>query len=194
MFKRRKPRTMLENLREALWPSMGWQRAFRYAKHRMIRLDDTTRKIAAGLALGAAISFSPLIGTHFIQVAVIAYFMRINVLASLVGTVVGNPWTFPFIWWLSYTVGAYICGVFGWHGIESLPDQLNFEILWEIFKTQPLQILMPWMLGGYLVGFFVWFPAYFIYYYFLKAARAARKRVRLRRLHKVAKEVTGQKE
>ena len=193
MFKRREPRTALQNLRELFWPSMGWMRAFKYVKHRMIRLADTTHKIAAGLALGASISFSPLVGTHFIQAALIAYVIRANILASLIGTFVGNPWTFPFIWWAGYELGSYVFGLFGWGDLGAVPDQMTLSVLWEMFKTQPFDIVLPWMLGGYLIGVLIWLPAYFLYYSLIKAARAAKRRARVHTLRKVAREVTGQK-
>lgn len=194
MFKRRKPRGLLGNVREVFWPSMGWWRAIKYTKHRVIRLSDTTHKIAAGLAVGVAISFSPLVGLHFLQTAIICYLFRLNMLASFVGTAVGNPWTFPFIWWAGYTLGSYIFGLFGWQNGAAVPDEMTLNILWDIIKAQPMQIFLPWMLGGYLIGFIVWFPAYFAFYPMVTAGRAARRTVRLRRIHQVAKEVTGQTE
>jgi hypothetical protein len=36
---------------------------------------------------------------HFVLSALLAYIARANIIASAIGTVVGNPWTFPFIWW-----------------------------------------------------------------------------------------------
>lgn len=194
MFKRRKPRSPLGHAREIFWPSMGWVRAIKYARHRVVRLSDSTHKIAAGLAVGAAMSFSPLVGLHFLQTAIVCYILRFNILASFIGTAVGNPWTFPFIWWASYTLGSYIFGLFGWSGAADLPDEMTLGILWEIIKTQPMQIFLPWMLGGYLIGFAVWFPAYFAFYPMVKAGRAARRRVRLKRMHAAAKELTGQQE
>lgn len=164
----------------------------KYTKHRMIRLSDTTHKIAGGLALGAAISFSPLVGTHFVQVGIIAWILRINVLAGFVGTFVGNPWTFPFIWWGSYALGSHIFHLFGWHDVAAMPADMSFDILWDVIKDQPLQIFLPWMLGGYALGLIVAFPAYLVYYQLVKAARAARTRVRMRRMKKAIREVTGQ--
>ena len=89
MFQRRNPRTILQNLKELFWPSMGWVRAFQYTKHRVIRLSDSTHNIALGLAIGAAISFTPILGTHFIQAGFIAYVVRCNFIAALIGTFIG---------------------------------------------------------------------------------------------------------
>ena len=90
MFQRRVPLTPLQNLKEIFWPSMGWIRAIKYTKHRIVRLSDSTHKIALGLAFGAAVSFSPIMGTHFVQAGILAYIFRANLVASLVGTFVGT--------------------------------------------------------------------------------------------------------
>lgn len=193
MFKRKNPRSTIGHVREMVWPSMGWLRALRYAGHRVVRLSDTTHKIAGGLALGTAVSFSPLIGTHFIQAAILCFIFRFNILAAFIGTAAGNPGTFPFIWWAGYKLGMLVFGFFGWHGAEALPDPVTFSVMWDIARTKPLEIFLPWMLGGYLIGFFVWFPAYFIYYPLVGGARAARQKLREARIHKAAREVTGQK-
>jgi uncharacterized protein (DUF2062 family) len=191
MFKRRNPRGPLGHARELFWPSMGWRRAFRYVRHRIIRLSDSTHKIAGGLAIGAAVTFSPLIGTHFIQCAVLCYFLRFNILASLVGTALGNPWTLPFIWWISFKLGVLVMQQFGYTGFGELPD-INHENFWHIITTYPMQIFAPWMVGGHILAVLVWFPSYILYYGLVKTAREARAKSRLRRVHNVAKEITGQ--
>lgn len=43
-------------------------------------------------------SFTPFIGFHFVLAAAVTMMMCSNLIASAVGTVVGNPITFPFIW------------------------------------------------------------------------------------------------
>jgi uncharacterized protein (DUF2062 family) len=193
MFKRRRPLTKWEKIREAGWPSMGWRRMFRYTRHRLIRLSDSTHKIAAGLAVGFSVSFSPLVGTHFIQCALICYLLRFNLIAALIGTAVGNPWTYPFIWWGSYELGVMLLEIVGASAGAGLPQDVTFSSVWQIIETQPMQIFLPWMLGAHLIALLCWFPAYFVYYYLITGARAARKKARLHRLHKVAREVTGQK-
>lgn len=165
----------------------------KYTKHRMVRLSDTSYRIAAGLACGAAISFTPLVGTHFIQAGVLAFVLRANLLASFVGTFIGNPWTFPIIWWCSFRVGSYLFSWFGWQGPADVPDAFTLDEIWDLLWAQPLDVFLPWMLGGYIIAFFAWFPSYFIYYFLIEGARAARQKVRVRKIHRVAKEVTGQK-
>lgn len=188
MFKRKNPRTTLQNIKEAFWPDMGWLRALKYAKHRMIRLSDSTENIAAGLAVGASISFSPLVGTHFFQCLALWYPFRFNLLASFVGTVIGNPWTFPFIWIVSISLGNTLMGLMGVPSAAALPDDVNFNVIVDLFLHEPFRILAPWMLGGYALALAVWGPFYFTYYYLISGAKAARAKIKKARRAKRAEQ------
>jgi len=90
------------------WPSTGWKRAWAYIIHRLARFPGTPYSIASGFACGAAISFTPFVGLHFIIAATFAWIIRANILASAIGTSVGNPWTFPFIWAWLYQTGTWL--------------------------------------------------------------------------------------
>lgn len=91
-----------------MWPRTGWRRFFVYYLKRLTRLSGTPHNIAAGVACGAAISFTPFVGLHIVLGALLALIVRGNLLAVVAGTLVGNPWTFPFMWVASYEVGHYL--------------------------------------------------------------------------------------
>ncbi len=192
MFKRRIPLNVLQKMREVIWPSIGWIRLFRYVRYRIARLPGSASSIAAGLAIGAAMSFTPFIGTHFIQSALVAYAVRVNVGAALLGTFVGNPWTFPFMWWAAMSFGAFLLGLFGIDAESSLPDHVDIATLWKTMLNEPFRIFMPWFVGGYLMALLSWPIFYGIFYQIIKTARFARSKARMHTLHKAAKEVTGQ--
>ncbi|HOO81676.1 MAG TPA: DUF2062 domain-containing protein [Alphaproteobacteria bacterium] len=193
MFKRRTPRTVLQNIRELFWPSMGWVRAAHYTKHRVVRLSDSTQKIAFGLAIGVAISFTPILGTHFVQAGFLAYVLRANFLAALIGTFAGNPWTFPFMWWAAISLGSFIFQLLGLPAEAALPEHADFWVIWDLIKSEPYRIFAPWFVGGYLLGALTVPLTYSLFYRLVGSAQAARKKARENRLHKVAREVTGQK-
>lgn len=193
MFIRNRPLTPLQQIREVFWPSMGWRRAVRYAMLRIIRLSDATHKIALGLTFGTLVSFTPFVGTHFIQAGFFAYIFRANVLSALIGTFVGNPWTFPFMWWSAISFGSFLFRLFGLPAEDSLPADINFHVVWEIAKHEPLRIFLPWCLGSYLMGILASPFMYFGFYYLVRAAKAARKKAREHKLHRAVREVTGQK-
>ena len=184
MFPRRNPRKFFGQLKEFFYPDMGYRRTFKYMWHRISRLSDTTYNIAAGLAVGAAISFSPLVGTHFIQALAFAWLIRVNYLASMIGTFWGNPWTFPFIWYAGYHSGNSILGAFGIQNFKPLPVDMNISALWAMILEDPLRLFLPWMLGGYICAILFWPIAFFVSYFMVKSAKQARRRKRLATLRR----------
>jgi hypothetical protein len=191
MFKRRKPRSKLSSLRELIWPSMGLRRTFRYVRLRIVRMSDTTHQIAAGLSIGVWISFSPLVGTHFVQAAAIAWLLRVNILSAIIGTLVGTPWTFPLMWWASIELGVSLTSFFGIGSVDRLPDHLDLDVLWDIATTKPLELFLPWMIGGYALGLICCLASYVLLYRLVQAAKAARARAKLGHMEREASRITG---
>lgn len=188
IFKRRKPRRTVRTIREALWPSMGWRRTLAYYRHRVFRTGDSTYKIAAGLATGAAVSWSPFLGTHFAQAILFSWLLRANLVAGFVGTAWGNPTTFPFLFLVDYAVGVKICALFGMEDFAVLPAGADFALFmthpWNFIGhllSHPLNLLLPLTVGGYLCALLFWPLAYGLLYYPVRAARRAYRRKRLRR-------------
>lgn len=192
MFKRRVSLTLFQKMREFVWPSMGWGRAFTYIKHRVLRLSDTPRNIALGLAIGAGVSFSPIMATHFAQAALLSLILRANIPASLIGTIVGNPWTFPFIWWASLSLGSAIFTAIGMPVEASPPDDLTFVMMWDMLLHDPMRLFMPLLLGGYILCVIAIILTYPLYLILIKGAQRARTAMLKRNAHQTAKEITGQ--
>ena len=169
VFKRREKRSTVEQIRDAVYPRTGWRRAFNYIAHRIKRLPDTPHKIALGFACGVFVSFSPLFGLHFLYAGLCAFLVRGNILASMLGTFMGNPLTFPLIAAVSFQTGIWMLGVpepaVGsgdlnrgileglsglWHSILSLvwlsePRWGEVAIFFE-------RVFVPYFVGGLLPG------------------------------------------
>ena len=190
ILKRRTKETLISRIRNALWPKMGWARTLRYYKHRSIRISDSTHSIAAGLAIGCAVSWTPAFGTHLIQAAFFCWLFRGNWIAAFLGTAFGNPWTFPFLFYIGYYVGKAVFWIFGFGDyFADLPGPISLEDMMQ----SPMHLLFPMMVGGYICAAITAPIFYYFFYSTIKAARIARK-LRIQRIaHKVAKEVTGQK-
>jgi len=115
--------------------------------------------VAAGLACGAAVSFLPLPGLHFFLGALMALLLRGSLIASTVGTIVGNPWTFPFIWLAGYRIGDWM-GVGGGADVgaaglgarlgEVFRDVWNGQFASAAIESWP--VLAPTLLGGAILG------------------------------------------
>lgn len=163
-----------------LWPRAGFRRTARYVAHRLARLPGTPHRIAAGFAAGAAVSFTPLIGFHFIGAALLALLLRGNLLASAIGTAVGNPWTFPFIWAWTYGLGRWILG--HTRGMTTLPAHLSlihiFDNFWSIF--------LPMLVGGIPTAILAWLIFYFPIRNLVKGYQSARRRRLAKRARRLA--------
>lgn len=176
MFKRRVPLGFVETIKQFFWPTMGWKRALCYTKHRVLRISDNTHNIALGLAFGLGISFTPLLGTHFIQAGALAFMFRANIAAAMIGTFVGNPLTFPFFWWAGISSGSFIFALFGMSAEANIPEDLTVPAFWDIVTSRPWDLFMPWMVGGYLLALVSIPAAYWVYYQFVTAAKIAKDR------------------
>lgn len=181
VFRRRRKRSLLSRILEILWPRMGWRRAGRYYVFRIKRLPGTPYTIACGFALGAAVSFTPFIGFHFVIAGLIAWALRANLLASAIGTAVGNPWTFPGIWFGVLWLGSKILG-------REVPDlsfsDLSLTMIFDQFST----IGVPMIVGGVLVGAIAWIVFYIPIYRAIANYQHHRHTSRIRRQQVLAEE------
>ncbi len=110
LFGRRVGPTLLERGRVALWPRRSWSRSLRYALLRFERLDAPPHALALGLAIGVFASFQPILGVQMLFAGVVAWLLGASVAAAFLGTFVGTPVTWPFMWLASYQLGAFIIG------------------------------------------------------------------------------------
>jgi hypothetical protein len=191
MFKSEHTKSALKIIGDFFWPSIGWRRSFRYIRHRIVRIKDSSYSVAMGLSLGAAISFTPLPGTHFIQAGVFAALLRTNVIAGLIGTLVGNPWTFPLMWWLAYLVGEFTFRSLGFH-VAEMPAHFSWDRLIFEIENEPMALLLPWVLGGYILMLLSLPFFYLLFYFIIERTKATQHLWKEDRLHKLGRQITGQ--
>lgn len=161
MFGRRNKPHIRHRVQNVFWPTIGWRRWGHYMRHRIGRLPGTPYSIAAGFAYGAAISFSPFMGLHIALSAGLAWMTRASMIAAAIGTLVGNPWTFPFIWVWTYELGNLMLG--------SAAHPLNFSMFLHMTLHQSFtflkgnfwSIFLPMLLGSIPSGIVVWGVFYF---------------------------------
>ncbi len=178
MFRRRIKLTLRRRVRNFVWPRMGWWRWLRYAVHRVGRLPHTPYAIAAGLACGAAFSMTPFMGLHFLLGAGLAWVMRASIIAAAAGTALGNPWTFPLIWALTYRLGRLVIGPPTTEAAPGEPARL--EISLSTLMEQPHELLLPMAIGGLICLPVVWLAVFVPCYYLIERYQSLRRR-RLRR-------------
>jgi uncharacterized protein len=111
IFKRRERPSTYDRVRATVAPRKGFWRGFGYVHKRMRRLPDSPHRVALGFACGAFASFTPFFGLHFLLAAGLAWLVRGNIIASLFGTIIGNPLTFPFISATALWTGRWMLGL-----------------------------------------------------------------------------------
>lgn len=170
MFRRRNKQSFWQGARALLYPHKGWRRGWDYIRHRIKRLPDTPHKIAIGIACGVFVTFTPLFGLHFILAWLLALILRGNVLAAILATFVGNPFTFPFIAAISYRFGLFLLGMGKEEtALAKIGDAFEgaFQTLWvntkalfgyekstwEGFTEFLHDVFWPYLVGGILPGF-----------------------------------------
>ena len=182
---RREP-DLRRRLRQLIWPRSGWRRTLSYIVYRLARLPGTPHGIAAGFACGAAISFTPFVGFHIVLAGLFAWAIGANIVASALGTIVGNPWSFPLIWVSTYRLGSWIMGLEPGAGGEA-----EFSLAYLIDNAY--RLLLPMTIGGLPIAAVAWIASYWPLRYLVAGYQRAR-RARLRRRAARAARIRGQRE
>ena len=188
MFKRRIQKTLGNKILGFFWPTSGWQRVWAYIMLRLARLPGSAYSIAGGFASGAAMSFTPFVGLHFVLSAILAWSIRANIIASVIGTAVGNPWTFPFIWTWLYQTGTWMVSgerlegaakpdfseIFG-HMLQAL---VSWDVAYILETAAP--VFWPMFVSSLPTTFVVWWVFYLPLNYTIQSYQNRRFRNRSR--------------
>ena len=170
MFRRRVTPSFVRRLAGFLWPSLGWKRLFNYLLHRLGRMTGSPHNVAVGLACGAAMSFTPVVGMHILGAVLLATILRGNLVASVIGTAIGNPWTFPMIWTTIYYLGHWMLS-----GATPAPDNtVDFVSFFTgltgtlltldmaRFTSAVLPVFAPMLVGSLPIAVVVWLVFYWL--------------------------------
>jgi uncharacterized protein (DUF2062 family) len=146
-----------------------------YVFRRVTRLSGTPHHVAAGVACGVAISFTPFIGFHLLGAFLLSALVRGNYIAAAVGTLVGNPWTFPFIWITTYKLGHALLG-----GRAASLEPLHHFSFTTLFADLEA-VFWPMTAGGVPLGVIAGLATYFPLVRVITVYQMARARRRARR-------------
>ena len=202
MFKRRERRSIFRFFYEVIFSLKGISRAIEYVGIRLKRIPDTPHKISLGMSCGIFASFTPLFGLHFLIAGLLSYVLRANVLASLIGTFIGNPITFPIITVFNLKLGEWILGSNEYSsgdGGKIFEGFLDFIFL--IYKSLFTEgsigensvprmneflygVFIPYSLGGLILGISVAIISYFLLRPLVSTYKKKRDSLKARRLKK----------
>ncbi len=202
MFKRREKRSVFRFFYEVIFSLKGISRAIEYVGIRLKRIPDTPHKISLGMSCGIFASFTPLFGLHFLIAGLLSYVLRANVLASLIGTFIGNPITFPIITVFNLKLGEWILGSSEYSsgdGGKIFEGFLDFIFLiYKSFFTEGsigensvpkmneffIGVFIPYSLGGLIFGIFIAILSYFLLRPLVSTYQKKRDALKAKRLKK----------
>ncbi|MCP4354084.1 MAG: DUF2062 domain-containing protein [Proteobacteria bacterium] len=201
----RTKRSLKMNIKEFFYPSIGVKAWVRFIFLSLNRKPLSSHKIALGFAVGVFVSFTPYLGLHGLFAILIASILSASVFAALMGTLVGNPWTFPLIFKWTSKIGHIILNqAHPTNSLEvNLPPLVSFSLtdgFTMSFSLEKLfycldKYLLPMTVGGTLLGILFGLIFYFIIkchinnYRAVRQARLekARAKIRARRIQKIKK-------
>ena len=176
LFKTRQKSTFISKFFYLLWPKKGWKRIIKYISLRLKRLPGSPHSIALGFTFGVTAALTPLFGLHFLIGIFLAWLFRVSIVASLIGNLLGNPWTFPFICILNYKIGNFFYTTSDqidinmkllsnelyllWNTIYKLFIELNYSQ--SLNYLSQLKLIPPMLLGSLFSIIVFGIPCYFI--------------------------------
>ena len=148
--------------------------------------QESPERVAAALALGVGIGLSPFIGFHFLMAIVLASIFRLSRLDTVLGSLIGNPWTLPPFFAVGYRVGRALLGLDTTRVPPLQWERILHQDFWIAFRGPGFRPrLMSFLVGTTLLAVVLAFVAYWILLGALRlyhrryprvAARAARRR------------------
>ncbi len=161
--------------------------------------EEPPERVAAAIALGIGVGFSPFMGIHFLIAIGLAFLFRLNRVDALLGTLLGNPWTLPPVYAAGYTLGRQLLR-YDRSKVPDLPwDRLLHRDFWHAFSGPALRPrLASYVVGTAVLGVLIGLSAYVVIRALLRiyhrrhprvAERAARLRERASRRKRRRSEV-----
>ncbi len=184
-FGRKKKKRLISSILNFIKIFFAFSRTKKYISLNIKRIKGTPQALSLGLATGVAISFTPFIGLHALLAIFISWVIGGSMAAALIGTLFGNPWTFPFIWYLTFEIGQFIN-----YGFFSYEENFSFKIIKKEISTLLIILkniivfanifeleenienlkLIPFMIVGSIpLVLITWILSYFSFYIIFKS-------------------------
>ena len=190
-FGRKKKKRLIISIFSFIKIFFTFSRTKKYISLSLKRIKGTPQALSLGLATGIAVSFTPFIGLHALLAIFISWIIGGSMAAALIGTLFGNPWTFPFIWYFTFEIGQFIN-----YGFLSYEEEFSFRVIkkevstllaiikniiifaniFELEENVAKLKLIPFMVVGSIpLVFITWILSYFS---FLIVFKSYRKKVK----------------
>jgi uncharacterized protein len=168
-----------------------------FIKFKILHVDDTSQRIARGVAVGLWIAFTPLVGFHMILALAVATLLRANKALAMMLVWLSNPFTLLPVYGSCYLVGRLLIGRL--HHSSVQPGQVG-ELLGNLFSFSKMmtclyssefwkdlvivfgKIGLEVTVGGFVIGTLAAIIGYFTTRWLIITHRAKSGRRRFRHL------------
>jgi uncharacterized protein (DUF2062 family) len=163
-----------------------WWRLARFEVRRRFRqvfgLDDTAHRLALGFTIGWMFSWIAVPAQMYLG-GFVAWMLRGNIPAAMLGAWCSNPLTMLPYLWCSYTAGAWCCGKPAWIGwkelqkfVHDVESAFTQQGLWDGMQSLGTEVLrdyyVPILVGGAIMAVLTAIPTYGISRHFAKVYHA----------------------
>ena len=115
---------------------LSWGRRARLLLLDLLGRAETPERVAAALAVGVGVGFSPFIGVHIWMALALALIFRLNKIDTILGQFAGNPWTLPPSFAAGYHLGRFVLG-YDATEVPELPwSKLLHRDFWKSFTGE----------------------------------------------------------
>ena len=153
-------------------PRLWWESLSRGLRHlyvKLLRVKSDPQDIALGMALGVFIGLLPIIPLQSVIVLALALAFRCSKLSALIGTLITNPLTIPFLYLMMLRIGRFF--------LPTVRERLNPDhwTIGELLQTG-WHFYGSMLLGGFIIALPSAGLAYFLTLAITKAHQARRAR------------------
>lgn len=160
---------------------LTWKRRWRVLVLDLLGREESPERVAAAIAMGIGIGFSPFIGFHIWIALGLAFALRLNKIDAALGQFVGNPWTLPPVYALGYRLGRHILQ----YDRRSVPrlawDRLLHGDFWQAFKGPAFAPrLLSFLVGTTVIAITIGLASYVLFLLILRISHRRHPRVAIR--------------
>ncbi len=164
---------------------LTWRRRWKVFVLDLLGREESPERVAAAIAVGVGVGFSPFIGFHIWLALGLAFLFRLNKIDAALGQFVGNPWTLPAVFALGYRLGRRLLN-YDRRSVPKLPwERLLHTDFWTAFKGPAFAPrLLSFLVGTMVIATFIAVVAYGLSLAILRLYHRRHPRVALRAAHR----------
>ena len=115
-----------------MWRRWSFFRQFKLNLIRLVRLRGEPDAVGRGMALGLFIGMTPTFGIQMFLALGLAFVLRQNKIAALIGVWSTNPLTAPIIYGLEYEIGRMLLGLPHPAGVIHFSPEALSGLGWQV--------------------------------------------------------------